>query len=157
MGRINKDLNGVFSNIVSGTPAYYSFLNEQNKLKPPKQELSRLNNEYKGYINKYGDVFEKMSILEILIIQNRILENFSEKDIKIYKLRNYLYARLPFNKLDSDSKDIRVIIGKTELWGTNIKKLYTNENFMNIVKEKLINTIKTNIVNTKNRYNEIKK
>lgn len=156
MGRINKNLNGAFSNIVSGTPAYYTFMNEQSKLSPPKPELSRLNNEYKGLLTKHVGVIEKLATLELLIIQHRILENFSEKDVKVYKLRNYLYARLPFSRLYSNSKDIRVIVGKTEQWGTNIKKLRTNQMFMNIVNDKLKTTIKSEINKTKAQYNEDK-
>lgn len=153
MGRNNKNLTGVFSNIImDGEPSHYRFIKEQKTLKKPKPELAQLNHQYKDILMKYQPIIEKLGVLEVLIMQNRILENFTEKDIKIYKLRNYIYARIPFYNITTKSKDIRVLVGKTSEWGANVKKLLGNEKFMGIVKEELTSLMKTQISITKTNY-----
>lgn len=152
MGRVNIYTDGVFTDIVGNqyqTPEYERFKNVQNQLNPPKGELKRLLSTYDKLINDNKQLFHKLSSYEEVIMQIRVRDNIKNDDIKFNIVREYIYARVPFYRTDKDTKDVRVIVGLTEFYGTDINKMYVNKEFMEKAKEKIIlamdDVIKSNI------------
>jgi len=140
MGRINKFTTGVFTNIVGDKktiPDYDRFLAIQTQLKEPSDYLKGYIETYKATIRKNKSSVDNLGKLEDVIMQLRTLENLDTKDIRLNVVREYIYARIPFHRKDKETKDIRVIVGVTEEWGTKIPKLLGNKKFMTAAKEKL--------------------
>lgn len=140
MGRVNMFTAGCFTNIIGGQkeiPTYDQFINIQKNLNEPKKELDVLLKLYESGINKNKVEFDNLAKLEDLIMQIRTRDNLKNEDIKLNVVREYIYARVSFHRKDKDSKDIRVIVGRTDEWGRNRKKLLGNEKFMKIAKDKL--------------------
>jgi len=140
MGRTNKFTQGVFTNIVGDTqtkPTYDMFLNIQESLITPSSTLERYISRYKKKITKNKMMFEHLSRLETLIMQMRMKDNLSTDDIKFNVLREYIYARIPFYRDDKETKDVRVIVGLTEIYGDNPEEFYKNQELLTKAKDKL--------------------
>jgi hypothetical protein len=141
MGRVNKLTEGVFTDIVGNQtviPAYDKFLNVQDNLKKPSQELKKLTSQYKKEVTSNKTIFEKLAKLEDVIMQTRTRDNLSNDMIKLNIVREYIYARVPFHRNDKESKDVRVIVGLTEFNGEDVKVMYDNKEFMDKAKNKLV-------------------
>lgn len=141
MGRVNKLTEGVFTSIVGNQtiiPSYDKFLNVQDDLKKPSQELKKLITQYKKEITSNKTIFEKLGKLEDVIMQIRTRDNLSNDMIKLNIVREYIYARIPFHRNDKESNDIRVIVGLTEFNGVEVDKMYDNKEFMDKAKNKLV-------------------
>lgn len=141
MGRVNIYTDGVFTDIVGNqyqTPEYERFKNVQNQLNPPKGDLKKILSTYDKLINDNKQLFHKLSSYEEVIMQIRVRDNIKDDDIKFNIVREYIYARVPFYRTDKDTKDVRVIVGLTEFYGTNTEKFYVNKEFMEKAKEKII-------------------
>lgn len=148
MGRVNKTIEGVFTNIVgtsSEISTYNQFINQGEDLNISK-ELQDLTDTYVKLVNDHKNTFEQLASLEEIIMQMRIKENLD--DIKLSLVREYIYARTPFYRKDKKAKDVRVIVDKIEFHpevGTNIEILIGNEDFMERAKEKLVTAMDTEI------------
>lgn len=141
MGRVNIYTDGVFTNIVGNQnekPGYERFKSVQNQLKGPSKDLNKLLTTYDKLINDNKPLFHKLSSYEEVIMQIRVRDNIKDDDIKFNIVREYIYARVPFYRTDKDTKDVRVIVGLTEFYGTNTDKFYVNKEFMEKAKEKII-------------------
>lgn len=156
MGRVNKFTDGVFTDIVGNQyqmPEYERFKNVQTQLAPPKGDLKKFLSNYDKLINEHKSTFQQLSLLEEIIMQLRIRENLNESDIKFNIVREYIYARVPFYRTDKDTKDVRVIVGLTEIYGTDINNYNVNKSLMEKAKEKIIiamdEIIETNSYNLK--------
>lgn len=139
MGRVNKSIEGVFTNIV-GTSAEISTYNQfiNNSKKGTSKELTELTEMYKKMVNKHKATFEQLAALEEIIMQMRIREDLS--DIKLSLVREYIYARTPFYRKDKKAKDVRVIVDKVEFQPevtSGVEKLLGNKEFMAKATEKL--------------------
>lgn len=151
MSRINKTTSGVFTGIVGNEneiPAYDTFVKIQDGLNKPSKDLKSLITEYKSFISNNKVMFERMATLEDLIMQIRTRDNLNPTEVKFNVVRDYIYARLPFHRLDKEAKDIRVIVGLTEFYGTNTDTLYDNKEFMDKTVTKLKDAM-TSIINNK--------
>ena len=62
----------------------------------------------------------------------------STDEIKLSLVRECLYARYPFYRKGMTTKDIRVIVDKSEFWGQDLNILIKNKDFMSKAKEKLV-------------------
>ena len=148
MGRVNKTIEGVFTNIVgtsSEISTYNQFINQGEDLNISK-ELQDLTDTYVKLVNDHKNTFEQLASLEEIIMQMRIKENLD--DIKLSLVREYIYARTPFYRKDKKAKDVRVIVDKIEFHpevGTNIEILIGNEEFMARAKEKLTSAMDSEI------------
>lgn len=148
MGRVNKTIEGVFTNIVgtsSEISTYNQFINQGEDLNVSK-ELQDLTDTYVKLVNDHKNTFEQLASLEEIIMQMRIKENLD--DIKLSLVREYIYSRTPFYRKDKKAKDVRVIVDKIEFHpevGTNIEILIGNEDFMARAKEKLVSSMDTEI------------
>jgi len=148
MGRVNETIDGVFVEIV-GTKTrvggYHTFVNTGTKLKASK-ELKKYTADYAKLVDKNLNTFKKLADLEQVIMQMRTRENI--KDIKLTILRDYIYARTTFYRTHTATKDIRVIAGLTNIFGTDISKLEKNKALMSIAKEKLVAAMDVEIENS---------
>lgn len=159
MGRTNKFTDGVFVDIVGDDkekPAYDRFMDIQNTIKKPSKELNSFLGQYKKKINQNKLTFEELSILETIIMQIRSRDNINTDDIKLNIVREYIYARIPFHRNDKEGKDVRVIVGLTEKYGTEMENLYGNMEIMSIAKNKLISSMDIHIQNNIDKLNKIK-
>lgn len=149
MGRVNKTIEGVFTNIVgtsSEISTYNQFINQGEDLNISK-ELQDLTDTYVKLVNEHKNTFEQLASLEEIIMQMRIKENLD--DIKLSLVREYIYARTPFYRKDKKAKDVRVIVNKVEFHPevdtSGIEILFGNEEFMSRAKEKLVQAMDSEI------------
>jgi|LakMenE18May11ns_1017448.scaffolds.fasta_scaffold9958550_20 hypothetical protein len=149
MGRVNKTIEGVFTNIVgtsSEISTYNQFINQGEDLNISK-ELQDLTDTYVKLVNESKNTFEQLASLEEIIMQMRIKENLD--DIKLSLVREYIYARTPFYRKDKKAKDVRVIVNKVEFHpevdSEGIEILFGNEEFMARAKEKLVQSMDSEI------------
>jgi len=141
MGRENRLTGGVFTEIV-GTQerisSYDRFLNVDIDLSiPHTDELVKYCNQYKNSIRMMKTNFEMLAKLEEIIMQLRSKETAGD-DIKLSLVREYIYARALFYREGKGTKDIRIIVGKTDIYGTEVTNLTGDESFMELAKEKLL-------------------
>lgn len=135
MGRVNKTIDGVFVKIVGSDdtrPHYDQFMG--GSVKDSTKLLTKFEKTYNGLIMKNRKTFEKLGLLETIILQMRVLE--SPKKIKFSILREYIYARCSFYRNDTVN-DIRVIVGNIDVDGTDLVKLSKNKVFMAMTNDKL--------------------
>ena len=85
-------------------------------------ELNDFTDYYKQVVTKWKSQFDTVALLEEIILQLRAKENISE--IKLSVIRDeYIYARSPFFRRGGSTKDIRVIVGKTDIDGDDVDML----------------------------------
>jgi len=137
MPRENKLTEGVFTGIV-GTreriSSYDLFLETMTKKNSP--ELSKWSKKYRDHINKNKVKFQNLAKLEEVIMQLRSKETLLE-NIKLSLVREYIYARALFYREGKGTKDIRVIVDKTDIYGEDLNVLLKNKEFMSKAVTKL--------------------
>lgn len=157
----NKLTGGVFTEIVgdtNGSDSYYQFLYGMGRV--PSKELKKLNGEYLTLINNHRHVFEKLAKLEEVILQIRSRDTImkgSTEEIKLSLVRDYIYSRHPFYRKDMKTKDIRVIVDKSEFWGEDLDVLMTIPEFSEKSKTKLIDAMNIQIHETLSKYRNTEK
>lgn len=145
MGKIENLTEGVFTTIVE-TPnrksLYEQFIISIGTVKDPL--LNELLNQYKEIIYEHEEVFNQLSSIEELILQIKNRGNLD--DIKLYQIRDYVYARTTFFKNDGKKNDVRVIVDKLSLYpNKSIEELYQDPIFMNKVFRKIMNIMDNEI------------
>lgn len=137
MGRFNRSTEGAFINLV-GTDkeisSYSQFINYGKELKS-NEVIDKFTSEYESLVNENKDLIERLAKLEVIIMQLRSMENIDS--VKLSLVREYIYARSTFYRNDKESKDIRIIVDKSEFYGTDLHKLVGNKEFMTTAKSKL--------------------
>lgn len=151
MGRVNKNIEGVFVHIVgnqSEKSSYDQFLEYSNKLgKGPSKELKHFIEMYSEMLTTVKSDIQKLADLEIIIMQMRSMENLTREDIKLNVVRDeYIYARCPFYRHDNETKDIRVIVDNLEFWPQGVKNLYGNDEFMTKANDKLLKAMEDQLM-----------
>lgn len=153
MGRTNKLTEGVFTSIVGSEneiSQYDIFLKEETE----NSELKFFLEKYRVIIDRHKSDFQKMALLEEIIMQIRARDNMDE--IKLSLVREYIYARCSFFRKEKTAKDIRVIVDNMEFYNNDFESLSKNETFMDKAKKKLIKAmdkeISENIANFKSLY-----
>ncbi len=144
MGRENRLTGGVFTEIVGTkdkTSAYDKFLRVNEDLDIPQtEELTKYCNMYKNNIRMMKSGFETLAKLEEIIMQLRSKETIMD-ELKLSLVREYIYARELFYREGKGTKDIRVIVGKTDVHGEDIELLGNTVEFMELAKGKLLNAM----------------
>jgi hypothetical protein len=151
MGRVNKKNDGVFVELIGSDEKYSAFDVFINNNNPEKMsdELSNYVTDYKSIVEKYRNEFNKLSILEEIIMQLRSKESM---DIKLSiagggssGTNMYIYARTHFYRKEKVAKDIRVVVDPVELWQdkikTSVEDLRKNKEFMDKAIGKLTNAM----------------
>jgi hypothetical protein len=164
MGRVNKKNEGVFVDLM-GTDEKYSafdvFINSNNP-ETMSTELETYVRDYKTIVEKHRKEFNKLSVLEEIIMQLRSRENL---DIKLSiagggsnGTNMYVYARTHFYRKEKVAKDIRVVVDPLEFWQDKIKDsvedLRKNKEFMNRATEKLVRAMDEEIIMRVNKINK---
>lgn len=145
-----KHVHGVFTEIV-GTPKeisqYDLFLNTGPKTE--SQDLTKYTDLYRNIVTKWKTQFETVALLEEVILQLRSKENIKEIKLSLVK-EEYIYARTPFYRRGGSTKDIRVIVGKTDIDGDDLNVLAKDVEFMERAKRKLSTAMDKTIAGNKN-------
>lgn len=156
MGRFNQTIDGVFVNIVgdsSQISSYDKFIGYGSGIRLT-EDINQFTSEYSKLISENKATFWKLSKLEEIIMQLRTMENID--DVKLSLVREYIYARCPFYRKDKTSKDIRVIVDKSEFHGTDMDKLAKNKDFMKKAEEKLKKAMEVEIQENIREYHKMK-
>lgn len=156
MGRFNQTIDGVFVDIVGNSnqiSTYDKFVGYGKDIKTT-DTINVYTKEYQDLISGNKVTFWKLAKLEEIIMQLRTKENID--DIKLSLVRDYIYARCPFYRKDKMSKDIRVIVDKSEFHGTDMDKLAKSKTFMKTAEDKLRKAMELEIEENIREYNKIK-
>ena len=157
MGKNLKHVNGVFTQMV-GTDKELSqfemFLNQSPKTM--SEDLRDYTNYYRNVVTKWKTQFDTVSLLEEIILQLRAKENITEVKLSVIR-GEYIYARSPFYRRGGSTKDIRVIVGKTDLDGDDIDMLYKDPSFMRRAHDKIMVAMDSVIAENKNTYVKLTK
>jgi hypothetical protein len=136
----NKLSKGVFTEIVE-TEKKKSLFNQfitDVSSDENGQTVNQLLSRYKKLISNYENVFKELALIEGTILQIKTRD--SVRDIKLYMVRDYIYARTNFFRLGNDFKDVRIIVDKINNYGItedNLSSLLENERFMDKLTRKL--------------------
>ena len=160
MGRVNRDIEGVFVNIVGNEKersSFDRFLDYGSSLaNKESKKLDQFIKRYQDLIVKMKTDVQQLADLEVIIMQIRSKGRLSTEDIKLNIVRNeYIYARCPFFRTDKTTKDIRVIVDNLEFWGSDLKKLSGNKEFMDKAYSKLIKAMELEIDDNISNYDSI--
>lgn len=158
MGRVNKTIGGVFVDIVgsaSRISKYDEFINSGKSLKSSKS-LKAITADYKKLIDAQKDQYRILADLEQLILQKRVRENFNPKDIKLSILREYIYARISFYRTNTSTKDIRVLVGFSDMYGKTLKDIAKNKIFQQDAAIKLQDAMDFEIAENERLMQEVK-
>ena len=143
-----KYTKGAFIDLV-GDPYSYSemakFVN--NSPLPASDELKYLTKMYSESVDQITDKLEYLAKLEELILQMRAMENIAEMKLSIVR-DEYVYARSPFLRIGSSTKDLRIIVGKIDSLGNDLEKLEKDDVFMERAKQKMIKSMKEIVLKT---------
>jgi hypothetical protein len=140
MPKTTRLTDGVFADIVSNE-SFDKFL-QQNDTND--ENLNRCKEIYTRIVEKNREDLETLAKLEEIITQLRCRES-AKKDFKLSEVRGYIYARSPFFRRGKNLKDIRVVVGKTSVYGNNMEALYHNKKFIQEAKSKLTIAISAEI------------
>ena len=158
MGRVNKTIGGVFVDIVgsaSRISKYDEFINSGKSLKSSKS-LKAITADYKKLIDAQKDQYRVLADLEQLILQKRVRENLNPKDIKLSMLREYIYARVSFYRTNTSTKDIRVLVGFSDMYGKTLKDIAKNKIFQQDATIKLQEAMDFEIAENERLMQEVK-
>jgi hypothetical protein len=152
-----KHVNGVFTEIV-GTQKQLSQFEQFLNMDPKESsdELKRLTYTYRNIVTKWKANFDSAALLEETILQLRAKENITEIKLSIVR-DEYIYARSPFYRRGGSTKDIRVIVGKTDIDGEDLNRLSKNIQFMERAKRKIQVAMDKIIAENKNELTELLK
>ena len=158
MGRVNKTIGGVFVDIVgsaSRISKYDEFINSGKNLNSSKS-LKAITADYKKLIDAQKDQYRVLADLEQLILQKRVRENLNPKDIKLSILREYIYARVSFYRTNTSTKDIRVLVGFSDMYGKTLKDIAKNKIFQQDATIKLQDAMDFEIAENERLMQEVK-
>jgi hypothetical protein len=134
---MKKITNGVFTPIIetsSRKSSFECFINNIGNENGPL--LNSLLEQYKEHIYEHEELFNQLAYLEELIIQIKIRENMD--DIKLFIVRDYIYARTTFFTKEKERSEIRTIVDRLDKYpDKTIEDLNKDTFFMSMVSKKL--------------------
>lgn len=140
-----KITNGVFTPIIetsSRKSSFECFINNIGTDNGPL--LNSLLEQYKEHIYEHEELFNQIAYLEELIIQIKIRENMGE--IKLFVVRDYVYARTIFFTKEKERSEIRTIVDRLDKYpNKTIEDLYNDDLFMSMVSKKLLTLMDSEI------------
>ena len=158
MGRVNKLTDGVFADLVGTSKEIDKYDEFLNCIDSKSKNLKNLRKEYEIMTGSNKKLFNKLAKLEEIILQIRAKEsmvNGGTEELKLSLVRDYLYARYPFYRKGMTTKDIRVIVDKSEFWGDNLNVLLKNKEFMSKATDKLSKAMDEEINSNLHEYNNL--
>jgi hypothetical protein len=140
MARNNRLIEMVFANVV-GTEdrvsQYDKFIGTDSVLGiEESKDLKDVKSLYSKIIAKNKTTLDELAKLEEAIVQLRCRQQVLS-EFKLSKVREYIYARALFYRPGREVKDIRVIAGRTDVYGEDVNDWYNNGDLMTIAKAKL--------------------
>jgi len=172
---ISLQTKGIFTELLesdSKKSAFEMFLKSENinlNVLKGKSEIAinrnKILNDYTGYKDEYNqifndkanlEVFHKMRLLEILILQSRSILNTSVKLGLINQKRggsetSYVIARSPFYNPDNVKAEIRVYLGKTSEINRPIEELSRDLLFMEEAERQIVKAMNEVVERTKEK------
>lgn len=140
-----KITNGVFTPIIetsSRKSSFECFINNIGTDNGPL--LNSLLEQYKEHIYEHEELFNQIAYLEELIIQIKIRENMGE--IKLFVVRDYVYARTIFFTKEKERSEIRTIVDRLDKYpNKTIEDLHNDDLFMSMVSKKLLTLMDSEI------------
>jgi hypothetical protein len=158
MGRVNKLTEGVFAEMVGTSKQINKYTEFLNNIDSKSKNLKNLRKDYEIMTGSNKNLFDKLAKLEEVILQIRSKESMmtgSIDEIKLSLVREYLYARFPFYRKGMTTKDIRVIVDKSEFWGEDLNILVKNKDFMSKAVEKLLKAMDVEIESNIHEYKNL--
>jgi hypothetical protein len=160
MPRNNEITKRVFADIAEtqpGTGSYDKFLAVDEELNlPVSTRLELAKEKYRGLTQDCVYDINVLAMLEEIIIQIRCKEVIYS-ELRLSLSRNYIYARSLFYRRGREINDIRVIVGTTDQYGTNLNKLLKSKSFTTICWTKLTVAMNKEIENNINQLNTVYK
>jgi hypothetical protein len=144
MGRNNTIIKSVFCGIVENKEIEKFQNNDKTlgiNLTPDLKEMLEL---YDVILQPLIPTIKELADMEELIIQLRARECIDD-EVKITIQREYIYVRSSFVRNGKETKDMRCIVGKTEMYGTDVDIILKNESFMTMAKTALYDVMTTEI------------
>lgn len=128
----------LFSGIADKVDTFISIDNDI----PIDDNLKKYKDLYTGLISDIKFILEDLSTLEEAIIQSRCMnDNVIRDNMSLFLNKNkygtYIYAITLFYTKHDALKEIRVFIGNTSKFGSNIESLYKDPDFMSMCADKL--------------------
>ena len=142
MGRVNPFLEAPINSIKDRLPIVSSYSGILNV----DEEQEKYETIYRNHIDHNKQSIEVFASVEEILLQLRIKNNLT--DIKLGTQNEQVYAITPFYKSKTENKHIKVYLGPTSLHGKDLKELSSNQIFMMIAKERLINKMDEVVHNT---------
>ncbi len=158
MGRVNKLTEGVFAEMVGTSKEINKYTEFLNNIDSKSKNLKNLRKDYEIMTGSNKNLFNKLAKLEEVILQIRSKETMMTgqvDEIKLSLVREYLYARFPFYRKGMTTKDIRVIVDKSEFWGEDLNILVKNKEFMSKAVEKLTRAMDVEIDSNLHEYKNL--
>lgn len=137
-----KNTKGAFIDLIGDAHSYTK--PERFSINSPllmSEELRKLTLVYNSAVDQIIGKLRYLAKLEELILQVRAMENLSEIKLSVVR-ENYIYARSPFIRIGSSTNDLRVIVGKTNVFGKDLMQLENNPVFMNTARLKMLKAMK---------------
>jgi hypothetical protein len=159
MPRVNQIIKRVFADLPRGSAksktAAEDFLNLDDQLGLQVTASQAAMKDRYDALSKEADfveVLDTLASLEEIIIQMRA-KLVIESELRLSLSRHYIYARTIFFRRGSEINDIRVLVGTTDIWGSDINALVNNPEFRELAKVQLFKAmdkeIEKNVFNLK--------
>jgi hypothetical protein len=134
---MNNNNNGIFLEINDkSTQGFIS--NEKSK------ELELIT-KYENKLNSIKNDLNYLASIELIILQKNSKRNI-KTNMKFSKVnKKYLYARIPIRRLNTNLKDVRVLVGDINTFGDDMNELVNNKKFMDLA-ENMLNTAIDNVI-----------
>lgn len=144
MGRENKIISNIFLNMLNNDD-FDSFMNTDEKLEiNQSDEIKDLLSQYEYVFNQIKPDIIQLAELEEYIIQLRCRESI-KTELKFTIQREYIYARSSFVRRGYETKDMRAIVSKTEVYGSDVNLFYSNPDLIKLSIDTLYNLMTTEI------------
>ncbi len=152
MARNNRLIDVVFANVVGNderVSQYEKFLATDKALGIQEtDDIKDAKRLYSSILRNNKTVLDELAKLEESIVQLRCREQVLS-DFKLSKVREYIYARALFFRPGREVKDIRVVVGRTDVYGEDLQDLMFNGDFMTIARNKLSEAMDMEIAENK--------